>query len=373
MFTHEEYLNDKNIRDKIINIYEYSKQTHKPNFCNFVEEEFKDIKLDKIKKFIDCYIPITTCNFRCPYCYITQTNRWNDALPEFKYSAKHVRKALSKERLGGTCLLNMCGGGETLLPPYIIELLKELLEEGHYIWVITNGSLNKRFEEISKFPKNLLYRLAFKFSFHYLELKRLNKLEDYVKNIKLMQDLGVSFSVEITPHDELIEYIDEIKEFSLKNFGALPHITVAREDNTNNKKILTKLSKEEYNKVWSQFNSEMFSFKLSTFLVKRKEFCHAGKWSYILDTGNGFLNQCYSNNQQQNIFENMKPIKLKSVGRKCLEPHCYNSHAFLTWGNIPQLKTPYYYEMRNRIQSDGNEWLNPYMKEFCSHKLEENN
>ena len=373
MFTHEQYLNDKNIRDKIIDIYEYSKETHKPDFINFVEYEFKDIKLDKIKKFIDCYIPITTCNFRCPYCYITQNNRWNDALPEFKYSAQYVRKALSKERLGGTCLLNMCGGGETLLPPYIIELLKELLEEGHYIWVITNGSLNKRFEEISKFPKNLLYRLAFKFSFHYLELKRLNKLEDYVKNIKLMQDSGASFSIEITPYDELIEYIDEIKEFSLKNFGALPHITVAREDNTDNKKILTKLSKQEYNKVWSQFNSKMFSFKLSTFLVKRKEYCYAGKWSYILDIGKGVLSQCYSNNMQQNIFENMKPIKIKSVGRKCLEPHCYNSHAFLTWGNIPRLKAPYYYEMRNRIQSDEKEWLNPYMKEFCSHKLEENN
>lgn len=318
MFTHEEYLNNKNIRDKIIDIYEYSKETHKSDFINFVEDEFKDIKLDKIKKFIDCYIPITTCNFRCPYCYITQNNRWNDALPEFKYSAQYVRKALSKERLGGTCLLNMCGGGETLLPPYIIELLKELLEEGHYIWVITNGSLNKRFEEISKFPKNLLYRLAFKFSFHYLELKRLNKLEDYVKNIKLMQDSGASFSIEITPYDELIEYIDEIKEFSLKNFGALPHITVAREDNTDNKKILTKLSKQEYNKVWSQFNSKMFSFKLSTFLVKRKEYCYAGKWSYILDIGKGVLSQCYSNNQQQNIFENMKPIKIKSVGRKCL-------------------------------------------------------
>lgn len=373
MFTHEQYLNNKNIRDKIIDIYEYSKETHKPDFINFVEYEFKDIKLDKIKKFIDCYIPITTCNFRCPYCYITQNNRWNDALPEFKYSAQYVRKALSKERLGGTCLLNMCGGGETLLPPYIIELLKELLEEGHYIWVITNGSLNKRFEEISKFPKNLLYRLAFKFSFHYLELKRLNKLEDYVKNIKLMQDSGASFSIEITPYDELIEYIDEIKEFSLKNFGALPHITVAREDNTDNKKILTKLSKQEYNKVWSQFNSKMFSFKLSTFLVKRKEYCYAGKWSYILDIGKGVLSQCYSNNMQQNIFENMKPIKIKSVGRKCLEPHCYNSHAFLTWGDIPRLKAPYYYEMRNRIQSDEKEWLNPYMKEFCSHKLKENN
>ena len=70
----------------------------------------------------------------------------------------------------------------------------------------------------------------------------------------------------------------------------------------------------------------------------------------------------------------MKPIKLKCVGRKCLEPHCYNSHAFLAWGDIPSLKTPYYYEMRNRIQiGRREEWLNPYMKEYCSHKLKEAN
>lgn len=29
--------------------------------------------------------------------------------------------------------------------------------------------------------------------------------------------------------------------------------------------------------------------------------------------------------------------------------------------------------MRNRVLPDGSEWLNPYMKEFLSHKLEENN
>lgn len=268
----------------------------------------------------------------------------------------------------------MCAWGETLFEYQFIEILKELLEEGHYIWVVTNGSLNKSFEEIAKFPKILLYHLAFKFSFHYLELKRLNKLQEFVKNVKSMENLGVSFSIEITPYDELIQYIDEIKEFSLKNFGALPHITVAREDNTDNKKILTKLSKEQYDKIWSSFDSKMFSFKLSTFLVKRKEYCFAGKWSYFLNIGNGILKQCYSSYQEQNVFENIeKPIELKAIGKNCLDPHCVNGHAFLTCGTIPKLKTPYYYEMRNRVLPDGSEWLNPYMKEFLSHKLEENN
>ena len=58
--------------------------------------------MDKIKRYIDCYIPVTTCTLRCPYCYITQHRLFEGPLPKFKYSPEHVRKALSKERLGGT-------------------------------------------------------------------------------------------------------------------------------------------------------------------------------------------------------------------------------------------------------------------------------
>lgn len=377
IFTHERFILDKAIKNKLIYIYEYFKSSHTPNFPNFLSKELENIKLEKAKKFIDCYIPVTTCNFRCPYCYITQSNKWSDALPEFKYQAKHIRKALSKERLGGAVCLNMCAGGETLLHPFIIELLKELLEEGHYIWVVTNGSLNKRFEEIRRFPKDSLYRLAFKFSFHYRELIRTNKMSDYFDNINKMKDAGCSFSVELTPYDDIIKDIENIKKLVKDNTGNICHITIARDDSKKGIPILTNLSKEEYNKIWNQFDSKMFSFKLKHFQVKRKEYCYAGKWTYFLDIGSGNLKQCYPpchDNEEKNIFENIKePIELKTVGKKCMQPYCINGHAFLTFGAIPKLKTPYYYEMRNRVCPDGSEWLNPYMKEFCSHKLEENN
>ena len=100
IFTHEIFILNKQIKNKIINIYEYSKETHKPDFPNSIKD-LKDIKFEKIKKFIDCFIPITKCNFRCPYCYITQNNAWEAHIPEFKYSAKEIRHALSKERWGG--------------------------------------------------------------------------------------------------------------------------------------------------------------------------------------------------------------------------------------------------------------------------------
>ena len=101
--------------------------------------------MDKIKRFIDCYIPTETCNFRCHYCYITQNRKFNNKVAKFNYTPEYIAKALSKERLGGVCLINFCAGGETLIAEEVIDIIKALLVEGHYVMVVTNGSLTKRF------------------------------------------------------------------------------------------------------------------------------------------------------------------------------------------------------------------------------------
>lgn len=185
MFTHEVFLKDDNIINNIKKIYDHSKENNYiPNFLENVNI-LSSIKKDKIKKFIDTYIPFNKCNLKCSYCYITQSNLWNLETPNIKYSPQYIRKALSKKRLGGTCLLNMCAAGETLLTDGLIDIVKELLQEGHYIWIITNNTITKKLDEIcNKIEKELRFRLSFKCSFHYLELKRLNMLEVFVNNIK---------------------------------------------------------------------------------------------------------------------------------------------------------------------------------------------
>lgn len=330
--------------------------------------------MDKMKKFIDIYIPVTTCNLRCEYCYITQNGLFANELPKFKYSPEYIAKALSKERLGGPCHLNMCGGGETLLPIELIEIIRKLLEEGHYIFIVTNGLLTERFNEIIKFPTDLLERLGFKFSFHYKELKKINKMNVFFENIKKIRKAGCSFTVELTPHDGIIGDIDSIKEICMKEVGALCHVTVARlHDVKKDIPILTKYSKEEYKNIWGQFKSDFFDFKMSIFNKKRTEFCYAGAWSYNLDLGTGELKQCYASNFSQNIYKDINaPLKEVAIGR-CKQPHCYNGHVFLTTGLIPELKTPTYAKMRNRRCTDDSEWLNFKMKSFLSSKLIESN
>ena len=69
-----------------------------------------------IKRFIDCYIPVTQCNLKCHYCYISQLDAFQKKPADFRYSPEHIGKALSMERMQGPCVFNLCGGGETLIP-----------------------------------------------------------------------------------------------------------------------------------------------------------------------------------------------------------------------------------------------------------------
>lgn len=326
--------------------------------------------MDKLKKFLDCYIPTETCNLRCHYCYITQKRKFHNKLAEFTKTPEEIRKAFSTERLGGKCLINLCAGGETLLAEDILPIIRALLEEGHYLMVVTNGTMTKRFEEIAKFPKELLARLFFKFSFHYLELKRLNLLDTYFENIFMMQRAGCSFTVEITPSDELIPHIEELKSVCMEKLGTLCHVTIARDDRTQGIDVLSEKSWEEYKKIWGTFDSDLFAFKTSIFYQKRKEFCYAGDWSAYINLVTGDMRQCYCGKILDNIYEDMdRPLHFEAVGSHCSIAHCYNGHAFLTLGTIPELDTVNYAQVRNRVSTDGTEWLQPEMKVFMSQKL----
>jgi hypothetical protein len=168
-------------------------------------------------------------------------------------------------------------------------------------------------------------------------------------------------------------FIDEMKQFCMQNFGGLCHITIARDERTSGIEILSEHSFEEYKKIWGVFDSVMFDFKSKIFYQKRNEFCYAGDWSAFINLETGSLRQCYCGKELGNIYDISKPLEFEAIGYDCIMPHCYNGHAFLAIGDIPELDTPPFSEMRNRICSDGTEWLSHEMKEFMSHKLIENN
>lgn len=57
------------------------------------------------------------------------------------------------------------------------KVIRALLEEGHFVMVVTNGSVTNVLKKITEFPQELLKRLIFKFSYHYLEHHRMNLTE----------------------------------------------------------------------------------------------------------------------------------------------------------------------------------------------------
>lgn len=329
--------------------------------------------MEQIKRMILLHVPVSACNFKCKYCYITIQKLWNSSLPNFQHSPDEVGRALSKKRLGGSCFVNICGSGETLIHPELIDIIHSILKQGHYVEVVTNGSLTKRFQEIVKFSPELLERLTFKFSLHYLELKRLELFDVFFNNIQMIKNAGCSFTVEMTATDDLEPYIDEIKGMCMKRLGALCHVTIARDDSKKDIPVLSAHTLEEYYNIWAQFNSYMLDFKKTIFGIKRREFCYAGDWTLSVTLSNGAIRKCYGSPITGNIYENMEePIKFEAIG-KCPIAHCYNGHAHLAFGVIPELDTPSYADIRNRKCIDGSEWLNPKMKRFFSSKLYKSN
>lgn len=330
--------------------------------------------MEKIKKIILLHVPISICNFRCHYCYLAQRKAcYQGVQPHMQYTPGQVAAALSKKRLSGPAFINICAAGETLLTKDIDLYIKALVEEGHYVEVVTNLVITPVLEKILQFDAALLKRIEFKCSFHYLELKKRGLLDVFAKNVQKIWDAGASANIEITPSDELIPHIEEVKNFSMKHFGALPHITIARNDRTREIDYLTNLNMPEYDKIWSAFGSAFWEYKKTIFGKKQKDFCYAGGWSMYVNLATGMARQCYCGNSLGNIFENpYEPLREEPIG-KCKRAHCYNGHALLTLGLIPNATAIGYGDIRNRVREDGSEWLQPELKAFFNTKLVDSN
>ena len=326
---------------------------------------------DKIYKYFEVSTPAQACNLRCHYCYVGQKRDYDDKVEKIVHTAEEIRRGLSKERIGGTALFNFCAGGETLLNEEIIPIIAELCKEGHYVSIVTNCTLRNRFEELISLPKDIQSHIFIKASFHYLELKAKNLLEKYAAIIKMLDKSEISYSIELVPSDEAVEFIPEIKQYCEENFGALCHVTIARDDRRG-MKTLTKYPMFKYKRIWSQFDSPLFDFKLKTLFKKVRKKCYGGVLSGYINIQSGDIRPCYAGQVFANIYENMtEPLNEHEI-KKCPFKFCYNGHCFLTLGIVPEIEAPYYIEMRDRIKNDGSHWVKENFRKVYSQKLYNN-
>lgn len=331
--------------------------------------------MEPVNKILLFRIPVSVCNFRCHYCYLAQRPvHFQGNQPEISVSPDEFGRAFSAKRMGGVCYANFCADGETLLTKDIDQYVKEFCEQGHYAEVVTNLSVTHVLDRFLAWDKELLKHLEFKCSFHYLWLKEHHLLDRFAENVQKIWEAGASANIEITPSDELIPYIDEVKAFSMEHFGALPHLTIARDDRTKNIDYLTNLSLQEYDSVWSTFDSDFWRFKRSIFGVKQKGFCYAGAWSHYVDMVSGDAKPCYFGRVFFNFYKKVDgkyPTPSERAVGHCPLPHCYNGHALLTLGLIPGPYKTRYGSIRDRERPDGAHWLQSELRSFFDTKLDE--
>lgn len=350
------------------------------NFCEIKkEEEIAEKRKEELSyddtlwnnvmmKYIGIHVPSKICNLRCPYCYVRQVTDFtlNSILP---HSPKYIRLMLSQKRLGGQCLIGLCGEGETLLCDKIIEICVELLKEGHYLHIVTNGTVTEKIHELVETAGKYVNHIFFKFSFHYAEFERRKLLEQFAENVAYVENAGASYTIELTTDDGLIDRIEEIKEFALTHFGALPQVTIARDDTKPEKPIYTNLSYEEYYKVWSNFHSELFEVKWE-YYGKHINNCNAGEDALYIDLLSGSITKCLAQCAVDNLYTSSKEkLEYDRIGDECKLPYCYNNHAYLTLGISPTVNTVSFAKVRDREKIDGNHWLTQEMYNFINQKL----
>ena len=134
--------------------------------------------MNKPKRFIECLLPVTICNLKCEYCYIIQEGRRTNEKAHLSHSPEYIAQALSKKRLGGISYISICGAGETLIDPTATVIVYELLKEGHYVNITTNGTIVKEINNILSYPQDFFNRLHISFSLHFLELKKKNLINE---------------------------------------------------------------------------------------------------------------------------------------------------------------------------------------------------
>lgn len=289
--------------------------------------------MEKIVKMINGTIHTLGCTLQCEYCYLAQRGYKNDGdIFALKYPLDKVLKACSKERLGGTCFIQIIGDGETLLPKDAGPLILGLLKEGHYVQVITNGTLTERIHDLIEGAEQegVVDHLLMSFSLHFMELEKGNWLKIYADNINYVREKGVSFRISMVCSDADIEAEKRIHEYCENDLdGVALSIGSAKKYNEitgNIEGLWSKYEKEEYyKKVIDIFPSYNLEYIQDLDEIDNHKFCYAGSWYFQVDFTTGTYSQCLQNaGPVHNFFENIEDeLLLEPVGTRCKASWCW--------------------------------------------------
>lgn len=316
-------------------------------------------------RFIAVDVSVSACNLRCSYCYVRRQGNNTGVIRPLERPAGEIGKAFSRERLEGRAFLYLYANGEPLLLPGLSDIVRSLLEEGHYVAIVTNMTVQKGISALLELPDELRERLLFFASLHYLELKRTERLSDFFRHIRMAGKAGCSWQMRLCLCPEYVEELEEIKRMCLRETGQLPIVSYLRES-----VYMPDAVQRLLDEAARSFDSALYDFQKAVCDIPRREFCHAGEWSLAVNLASGDVRACLCEAVRENIYfdEAAPPIAWAPVGRRCRASWCMCGAHFLSWGVAPSLKCPSYAQMFSR---PGDQSFNELTLEVMRHKLEE--
>lgn len=298
--------------------------------------------LSKVCKKITTYVPGNICNLRCSYCYVSQCQDPEHLVkPHFDYPVEYMVKAFTPQRLGGIAEFTVIGAGETLIPEEVIPFIHGLLRQGHIVEVVSNLTLSDRIDKLLDTSPEDLKRLIVKGSLHWVELKRLNKVNEYFNNMRKILSAGASSFPFFVAGDLYMPYLDEIRQHCLAELNALPHCSpcMAFEEKTDmgefGKVMTSPVCDSEFRTLIEQkFQSKLFQLCADFIDVNpRKYFCNAGKWSFVVNLSDGGMSKCHNCKNDFNLFSKItSAIPEKPIGYECKIASCCLQYDFISLG-----------------------------------------
>ncbi len=146
--------------------------------------------------------PNTACPFNCSDCF--SSSGFSRKKPSAPMTNLTVERAM---RSGAPTI--MYGGGEPLYDPNLVSNLEKLTANGQWIYVATNGSIDRLMPHSKKFSTNVIFVLSLWESTKENDVRRgVGALDRLKKNINLASENGFRVNLNLvfaTPNARLID------------------------------------------------------------------------------------------------------------------------------------------------------------------------
>jgi len=264
------------------------------------------------KKMHASWIVNRFCNFRCPYCMVSDEDRGNADL----IGNPDIEQAIRFFNNTGSWTINMTGG-EPFMHPKFIELCQGLTEN-HIISMNTNLSSPKVYEFAEKIdPKKVAHIVC---SLQIPMIEKYNLKDDYIKKFLLLEKKGFRVGSTVVMWPPLLAKFEEIyNEFKKSGIILTPSSFIGRYQD---KIYPASYTKEEYNiirKFTVEKNDDNPNITKGKITYQGID-CSAGS-AHIIISEKGEVSRCHSDRKSLgNIYQ--KNVKLFPCPQKCTAKVC---------------------------------------------------